>query len=342
MAGAGTDRVRIKVPDLNGPRGISALPARQLVYAETDGTISQTILRGDDAGTTVIGTVPSMGFAPAVAQTATGAFILNPTGEPGAEGSGILYTWSRATGQITELKDIGAYQKTDPDPYNQEGKKTESNPYGVAALPDGSALVSDAAGNDLLRVYPDGTTETVARLKPRIVLVPEELEGQPGVPPPGTPINAEGVATSITVGADGAYYVGELRGFPATPGTSEIWRIDPDSVDAVCDPDAPDTGSCTRYADGLTSIVDLATGPDGSIYALSLCKQSWLQFELGIADPTGGLYRVTEAGGKPDLISANKLVLPGGVDVTSEGGIFVAGPVFDEGAIIRLNGKHAS
>ena len=43
----------------------------------------------------------------------------------------------------------------------------------------------------------------------------------------------------MTVGSDGYWYVGELRGFPATPGTSEIWRIKPGTVGAVCDPEKP-------------------------------------------------------------------------------------------------------
>jgi hypothetical protein len=76
----------------------------------------------------------------------------------------------------------------------------------------------------------------VARLKPRVVSVPEELpdefQGEP-LPPAGTPVPSEAVATSVTVGADGSYYVSELRGFPATPGTSQVWRIAPGSVNAI-------------------------------------------------------------------------------------------------------------
>ena len=123
------------------------------------------------------------------------------------------------------IADIGKYQLNDPDPYNTNGPAEESNPFGVAALKDGTVLVSDAAGNDLLRVWPKtGQIKTVARLKPRVVNVPPGLpatdpEGNPTeLPPAGTPINSEAVATSVTVGSDGYWYVGELRGFPATPG----------------------------------------------------------------------------------------------------------------------------
>jgi hypothetical protein len=92
---------------------------------------------------------------------------------------------------------------------------------------------------------------------------------------------AEAVATSVTVGADGYYYVGELRGFPATPGTSQVWRIAPNSVNAVCDPENPHTGRCRRYRDGFTSIVALGAGDDGSIYVVELSKSSWLQWGGG-------------------------------------------------------------
>ena len=119
------------------------------------------------------------------------------------------------------------------------------------------------------------------------------------MPPPGTPINAEGVATSVTVGSDGAYYVGELRGFPATPGTSEVWRIEPDSVDAVCDPENPARrATATLYADGFTSIVDLGAGPNGEIYVVELVQAELAAVRARIAEPIGALYRIPAGGGE--------------------------------------------
>ena len=332
----GEERIIAKITDLNGPRGIAVGPGRRLIYTQADGSLTQTILKGEGAGTTVLGTVDAGGFAPALSQPNNRkAHILTGQGEPGTAAN-TLYEWSRSTGDIVPVADIAAYQADDPDPDDQEENPTESNPFGVASLDDGTVLVADAAGNDLLRVWPDGDIVTVARLKPRVVLVPEELEGIEGMPPPGTPINAEAVATSVTVGADGAYYVGELRGFPATPGTSEVWRIEAGSEDAVCDPENPDEGDCTLYADGVTSIVGLGAAPTGEIYVVELVKQSWLQFELGIAAPTGSLYSIPPGGGEPDEIAPSRLTLPGGVSVSKRGKIFVAGPVFEDGAIYRV------
>ena len=57
-------------------------------------------------------------------------------------------------------------------------------------------------------------------------------------------------------------------------------------------PGEAESGHCKRYADGLTSIVDLGAG-HGSIYAVELSKTSWLQMELGLpGSEIGGLFRI--------------------------------------------------
>lgn len=325
------------VEDLDGVRGIAVGPANRLVYAEIDGSVSELITTGGRAGTeTRLGSVPATFIAPALAMSGLGqTFILTAGGPPGT-GAATLYRWTPGSVGTRVVADIGAYQVSDPDPFNVTLAPEESNPFGVALLPDGSVLVSDAANNDLLRVYPDGTIVTVARLKPRVVPVPPEIGGGEN-PPAGTMIPSEAVATSVTVGADGYYYVGELRGFPATPGTSQVWRIAPDSVNAVCDPEAPSTGPCQRYADGFTSIVALGAGPDGSIYVVELVKQSWLQWEEGLVDPPiGGLFRIPPGGGAPVELVPDQLILPAGVDVAHDGTVYVSAPVFGPGAIWRI------
>ena len=322
---------------LIGPRGLAVGPAGRLVWAEGDGSFSELIARGAMSGSTIrLGSAPATYIAPAVATDGGQLFLLTAAGAPH---SGAFTLYRATNGTLRPLADIEAYQQTDPDPFNLADDPAESNPFGVAALRDGSVLVSDAAANDLLRVYPNGRIETVARLKPRVVPVPDELpdefNGQP-LPPAGTPIPSEAVATSVAVGADGYYYVGELRGFPATPGTSQIWRIAPDSVNAVCDPAAPATGRCQRYADGFTSIVDLEAGADGSLYVVELVQQSWLQWEMGLADPPiGGVFRIPPGGGAPTELAPGELMLPGGVAVAN-GAVYATTPVFGPGRIVRV------
>jgi DNA-binding beta-propeller fold protein YncE len=246
------------VEDLNGPRGVAVGPAGRVLFAENDGTFSELVTKGNNAGAvTILGTVPATSIAPAIASDGRGQIYVLTAGGPPGSGAATLYRATPGSASLRAVADIGAYQQTDPDPYNLAGDPGESNPFGVAMLPDGSMLVSDAAANDLLRVFPNGRIVTVARLKPRMVPVPAELPAFLGLPPAGTLIPSEDVATSVTVGADGYYYVGELRGVPATPSTSQVWRIAPNSENALCDPEAPNTGACRRYADGFTSIVNL-------------------------------------------------------------------------------------
>ncbi|HEY7497421.1 MAG TPA: ScyD/ScyE family protein [Vicinamibacterales bacterium] len=323
------------IVDLNGPRGVAAGPLGIVGYAENDGSFSALATRGPFAGTTFnLGSVPPTYIAPSMAIGSLGqTYVLTAGGPPGS-GAATLYRW---VGSDTPrvVADIAKYQATDPDPYNLADDPGESNPFNVAVLPDGSVLVSDAAANDLLRVFRNGRIVTVARLKPRVVKVPDELPDV-GFPPAGTPLPSEAVATSVTVGADGYYYVGELRGFPATPGMSQIWRIAPDSVNAVCDPEAPRRGRCQRYADGFTSIVALGAGRDGSIYVVELVKRSWLQWELELVDPpVGGLFRIPPGGGHPQELAADQLILPAGVAVSGKN-VYLTGPVFGPGTLSKI------
>lgn len=334
----GASAVNNAVPVLGGldsPRGIAVGPAGRLIYGEGNGDISELIANGKNGGSTkLLNSVPATFIAPNLATLGGQIFVLTAQGAPGS-GSNTLYRVNNGT--VRALADIAAYQETDPDPFDltDAGGPTESNPFGVAALPDGSVLVSDAAGNDLLRVYPDGTVVTVARLKPRIVSWPS---GIPFGPPAGTMAPAEDVATSVTVGADGFYYVGELRGVPATPGTSQVWRIAPDSVNALCDPANPNVGACRRYADGFTSIVDLAAGADGSIYVVQLANSSWLKSPLGpVGGPDiGSVWRLAPGGGSRTELAPGQLHLPAGVAVTSDNAVYVTTPVFGPANIVRV------
>jgi hypothetical protein len=341
----GLDDLNTVVEGLDGPRGVDALGHGWTVVSETDGSFSLVIERrhhGGEPKVVELGQVPG-GFAPAVSVGKDHTvWVLTGAGEGEGGGAATLYRWKRGWDAPEAFADIAAYQATDPDPYDLEDNPTDSNPFGVAALRDGSVLVSDAAGNDLLRVMPDRSIVTVARLMPRTVEVPE------GLPDAGTTTPAEAVATSVTVGADGYWYVGELRGYPATAGTSEIWRIKPGTTDAVCDPEKP-WGSCKRYADGLTSIVDLGADWRG-IYAVTLSKMTWLAIEAEEPVPgaeIGGLFLVSRghhhghhhhSHGKTRIteLVPDQLTLPGGVDV-ADGTPYVVGPVFGPGSLARID-----
>jgi len=89
---------------------------------------------------------------------------------------------------------------------------------------------------------------------------------------------AQAVPTSIVIGPDGYYYVGELKGFPAPTGESNIWRISPDASRAQCG-SSPD---CVKLFDGgFTSIMDLAFDEDGILYVAEMDALSWFAVEIG-------------------------------------------------------------
>jgi glucose/arabinose dehydrogenase len=59
----------------------------------------------------------------------------------------------------------------------------------------------------------------------------------------------------VTRGADGDLYVGQLTGFPFVRGLANIYRVSPGQDPVV-------------YCTGFKAIMDLAFGPDGSLYVV--------------------------------------------------------------------------
>ncbi len=224
------------------------------------------------------------------------------------------------------------YQATDPDPVDQEGNPTESNAYGLTIAPNGDALVADAAGNDIIRVTPDGDAWTVARFD--VEATPTDHVGDPTLPPM---IDAEAVPTTVTFGPDGDIYVGQLKGFPFLPGTSNVWRIDADAAGGRCSVNTP-TSECGVYAGGLTAIQDIAFNTGGSrLYVLELAEGGVLEFEAGFGTgefPDAVLLELR--GSRTRELAAGQLSEPGGIAVHSTGNIYVTDGVFTGGRLVRI------
>jgi hypothetical protein len=313
------------------PRGIAAGPGERVLVAQSgSGEITQIKDADDDApqisAFATLPLDPELGGPVDVAVSRSGrAYVLS--------GGDLLHV--RRNGETSLIADIAAYQKGDPDPDDQEGNPTESNPTGLAVLGGGRFLVADAAGNDLLLVDRDGEITTVARFKPEEVPFPE---GAPEGPPPGTPVLAESVPTAVAVGPDGAWYVSELKGFPFHPGSSRIWRIEPGSTDATCDPTAPDSGPCTTFETGFTSVIDIAFGDDGELYVLEIVKAGLFAVEVLGGPPIGALWRV-EDGSKTE-IEPGSLLAPGGVAVGADEELYVTTATFlgpGAGEVVRID-----
>lgn len=211
-------------------------------------------------------------------------------------GDGMLYkVWPNGT--VKPFASLVAYEvKKNPHP-----AEVDSNPFSVADLGGGAAVVADAGGNSLLSVNKHGKVKLIATFPDELVstanaksLVEEALsnlfetsvscDALPGEAPPEAVelcslppmIPAESVPTSVAIGSDGAFYVGELKGFPAPVDESRVWRIEKNARNARCG----QSPLCSVAHDGFTAVVDLAFGSDGTLYVAELDEKSWFAFEL--------------------------------------------------------------
>jgi sugar lactone lactonase YvrE len=343
-ASARPDPDGVVVEGLSDPRGIAAGGGHMLLVAESgNGKITRIEPRrgGKKVAVSTFATLPfnpDQGLGPVeVAYQGPNHVWVTLAGAPeqGGGGGGKVLRLDRK-GRVTVSADIAAYQVTDPDEDDQDDFPEESNPFGLAVLPGGGVLVADSAGNDVLKIDQKRRITTVARFLREDVPWPDGLPF-PG-PPAGTPTPAESVPTAVAIGPDGAWYVSELKGFPFVKGTSRIWRIEPGATNAVCDPANPNVGACRSYATGFTSVIDLAFGPDGTMYVLELVKEGLLGVEVFGEPPIGALWAVK--GGSKTELAPGSLLAPGGVAVGFNGSLSVTtGTVFGPGGggVVRIN-----
>jgi hypothetical protein len=243
---------------------------------------------------------------------------------------------------IETILDITAYQVADPDPFDKDvpANPTESNPNGLAPLANNDVLIADAAGNDLIRVSPDGTARTVARWA--LQDVGTDHLGDPSLPPT---LPAEAVPTTVAIGRDGWAYVGQLVGFPAKPGSAAIFRVNPNATNVLCSVTAPNA-NCSVWKSGFTSIFDIAfNGSNGTLYVYEIAKDGWLSFEPGFANgghfPPAVLLEVK--GKKVRELVRGQLSEPGGVAVGRDGSIYVTdgaiGAFANHGRLLKIRGS---
>lgn len=213
------------------------------------------------------------------------------------------------SGKVSALANLYAYEQK----HNPDGSEINSDPYALATQ-GSQEVVVDAAANDLLAVNGIGAVSTLGVFPTRKVLGPS-----------GKLMPMESVPNSIAVGPDGAYYVGELTGFPFPVGGARIYRMVPGHKSTV-------------YAIGFTNIISLAFAPDHSLYVLEIFKGG-----LGKVDQknpstlAGALIRLAPDGTKTTVASAG-LVAPAGLAISSSGAIYVSnfGVLSGAGQVVRV------
>lgn len=230
--------------------------------------------------------------------------------------------WRGSRGGARAVADIESFEaENDPDvsvwkdPLCEEVAQftlgPQTNPYHLAAVSGSTALVADAAGNTLLSAKTNGDLDWVAVLTPPVdedgdwlVLFDGEFEGE------DVTCYVQPVPTAVDIGPDGAYYVSELTGATPEgvdiPGLARVWRIESDARHAVCP--SPD---CQVVIDGLTSVIDLVFGPDGSLYALEYDANGWLA--AGSGNAAGGRIKKCDVEAGTCETVVEDLVLPGAI-----------------------------
>jgi len=235
-----------------------------------------------------------------------------------ADGENKLYRMSRGGARV--IADLGHFEETVNPDQVWNALEPESNPYNLVSMGGGSALVADAAGNSLIHVAQDGAMDWVAVLTPQLAET-QYLKDFVGCPGSGAPfcdlpeaIPAQPVATSVALGPDGYAYVGELTGFPGTPGISRVWRVSPDARNVLCP-----SADCTQVLGGLTSIVDMEFGPDGRLYAMELDALGWFAIEIAGGAVAGGQVKACDVDAGTCEVVAGGLSLPLALAFDAEG-----------------------
>lgn len=265
---------------------ISGIPS--FLFSEGEFIGAQDVIV-EDGG--VIGVV-GLGMNPALRDEA---------GEP-AVGLGTVI-FGTGDGGWETIVDMAAYEAAS----NPDGGLPDSNPFSAFSTGSGG-VVSDAGANALLNVAEDNTITPLAVFPDTMVDAPEFL----GLPP-GTQIPMQAVPTGTVVGPDGAYYVGQLTGFPFVQGAAKVWRVVPGEEPTV-------------YAEGFTNVIDLAFDADGNLFVLQITAGGLLN--LNPEDPStfaGALFKVSPDGTVTEETAVSKnLVTPGGMAFGPDGTLYIS------------------
>jgi sugar lactone lactonase YvrE len=312
---AAQSAVTVVMSGLDNPRGLAFAPDGALYVAEAgrggDGPSlvarGETLFYGPTGAVSrfwrgqqqrVVRGLPSLAVASGMA--ATGPHDVSPDGRGGlyvSVGLGFADPSRRVelgdvaarlgqllyvspNGDVFPIADVARHEARE----NPAGGPIDSNPYGVIA-DAGSRTMTDAGSNALLNVTTNGGVWTIATF--------------PSRPARST----DSVPTSVAIGPDGAYYVGELTGIPFAVGAARVYR-----VVLGRDPEV--------FLEGFTAILDLTFGPDRSLYVLQHASGPGLT-------GSGALIRVAPNGTRTTVASAG-LVSPTSVAVGPDGALYVS------------------
>lgn len=130
----------------------------------------------------------------------------------------------------------------------------------------------------------------------------------------------QSVPTAITVGSDGAFYVGEFTGYSQQEEAAQVYRLNA-------------AGQPEIYAGGFTNIVDLAFDQAGGLYVLEYDADGLLT-----GSDMGALIYVSPDGETRTTVT-DALLNPTGLEIGSNGDIYISnkGFVAGQGEVLQLS-----
>ncbi|MFN8593570.1 MAG: ScyD/ScyE family protein [Thermomicrobiales bacterium] len=190
-------------------------------------------------------------------------------------------------GKATLAADLSAFVKANPVALPNPGDfEPDEGAYSLAVL-NGELYVAESNHGALDRVSPDGTvTRIIDFSKDEGHIVP----------------------TSIAVGADGNFYIGNLTPLPYANGGAAIRNVTPDGTSSI-------------YADGLTTVLGVAFDPEGRLYALETSTDNPEAPPFFHPD-SGRVVRLTDSGAWETV--ATGLSFPTAMTFGADGTLYVS------------------
>lgn len=270
------------------------------------GDTARIVMITPDGEQTEVATLPSL----LIGQEATGGARL-------ALVDGVLYAttgaWLQAVAEepspnmavVVKIEDGAVTEVARPweieRDENPDGFIVESHPFGIAAGAGNRIVVADAGANTLISINPNTGRFGIVAVFPGLPTPLPDFAN----PTRGGTNEADPVPTGIAFDADGNGYVSLLAGFPFIPGTAKVMKITADGA------------TLSDYATGLTSLIDIRTGPDGQLYAVQFAEFG----EQGPAPDSGAIVRVKE--GTASEIVLSGLPFPTSLDFSPDGDAYV-------------------
>jgi plastocyanin len=206
-----------------------------------------------------------------------------------------------ADGKLTEVADVGKFNDENPPPPVNADAVPLGNPYDLVGLGD-KLYISDGNYNRIIEATPaTGELRQLAEFLPGPVTV------------------------GMTIGPDRNIYVAQYGNAPYLPGSARIDRVTP-------------AGKVTQgVVKGLTTAIDVAFAPDGTMYVLQYAGKFNAQ-KLRYIENTGALFRIGPDGSKQPIVT--KLMFPTALEFGSDGALYVTNfgneANFGEGQVLRV------